>query len=54
MQAPRKAKGEHKQKRHNNSCVLKSSVVENVPWGNGGNTNPDHEGPLQEPWAKWI
>ena len=54
IQAARKAEGEHKQEKHNNSCASKSGVVTDAPMGNEENTNPDSEATAQEPWAKWI
>ena len=52
MQAARKAEGEHKQEKHNNSCASKFGVGSDVLMGNEGNTNPDPKAPTQEPWEK--
>ena len=54
MEAARKAEGEHKQERHNNSCASKSSLFSHGPADNEGNTNPDSGAPTQEPWVKWV
>ena len=52
MWAARKAKGEHIQEKHNHSCASKPGIVNEVPLGNEGNTNPDPKAPSWEPWAK--
>ena len=52
MQAARKAEGEHKQEKHNNSCGSKSGVLSDVLMGHEGNTNPDSRAPTWKPWTK--
>ena len=54
MQAARKAKGKHKQKKHNNSHASKLSVVSDVPMAPEEDNNPYPEAPTWDPWAKWA
>ena len=54
VQAARKAEGEHKYRKDNNSCTSKSGVVSDVPVGHEGNANPNPEAPTQEPWANRV
>ena len=41
MWAARKAKGQHKQEKHNSSYASMPGIVNDVPSGSGENTNPD-------------
>ena len=50
----RKAEGEHKQEKHDNSCASKSGIVSEVPSIQEGNTNPDSKAPTHEPRSKWV
>ena len=54
MLVSRKAKGEHKQEKHNTSYASKSGVVSDVSPKQAGDDYPDTNPPMQEPWSKWV